>query len=71
MLDDLSDMVLDIDTIIHHGHAAKTLLAIIDDQKADHIYLGRHGASRLAIAIVGSTTNSITQASPVPVTVVP
>jgi nucleotide-binding universal stress UspA family protein len=67
----LSDQVGEVQSIIHHGHPAKTLLALIDEHKVDHVYIGRHGASRLAIAIVGSTTNSIIQASPVPVTVVP
>ena len=67
----LSDQVGDVQSIIHHGHPAKTLLALINERKVDHVYVGRHGSTRLAIAIVGSTTNSIIQASPVPVTVVP
>ena len=67
----LADLNLDIERVIHHGHAAQTILSLVEEHKAEHIFIGRHGASRLAIAIVGSTTNSIIQASPVPITVVP
>jgi nucleotide-binding universal stress UspA family protein len=67
----LADLNLDIETVVHHGHAAQTLLTLMEGHKVGHIFIGRHGASRLTIAIVGSTTNSIMQASPVPITVVP
>ena len=71
MVDLLADAVIDVRTITHHGHAAKTLLNMIEENDIDHVFIGRRGASRLAIALVGSTTNSIIQASPVPITVVP
>jgi nucleotide-binding universal stress UspA family protein len=71
MVTSLSDQVGKVQSIIHHGHPAKTLMTLIDEHKVDHVYIGRHGSTRLSIAIVGSTTNSIIQASPVPVTVVP
>jgi len=71
MVDLLADQIIDIETVIHHGHAAKTLLTMIEENDINHVFIGRRGASRLAIALVGSTTNSIIQASPVPITVVP
>jgi nucleotide-binding universal stress UspA family protein len=67
----LAGLKVTVAVAVHHGHAAKTLLNLVEDHNAGHIFIGRHGASRLAIAIVGSTTNSIIQASPVPITVVP
>jgi len=71
MVASLAELGLDIEVIVHHGHAAQTLLTLAQDNKVQHIFIGRNSASRLAIAIVGSTTNSIIQASPVPITVVP
>ena len=71
MLEALNGKISDVETNIHHGHAAKTLLDLVEEHQVGHIFLGRHGASRLSIAMVGSTTNSIIQASKVPVTVVP
>ena len=60
-----------VESLIHHGHATETLLSIAKERQIDHIFVGRNGASRLEALIFGSTTNSLAQASPVPVTVVP
>ena len=71
LLDILEGKAIEIESTVHHGHATKTLLGLVQAHNVDHIFIGRHGASRLAIAIVGSTTNSLIQAADVPVTVVP
>lgn len=62
---------INVESVIHHGHATETLLSIAKEREANHIFVGRNGASRLEALIFGSTTNSLAQASPVPVTVVP
>ena len=67
----IGDKDVTVDSVLHHGHAAKTLLKMVDDYGATHVFIGRHGASRLEVAIIGSVANSIIQVSPVPVTVVP
>ena len=57
--------------IVHHGHATSILLEIAKEKSVDHIFVGRHGQSRIEAMLFGSTTNAMVQTSPVPVTVVP
>ena len=59
------------ETVLHHGNATSTLLDMIQKKNATHVFVGRHGQSRLEALIFGSTTNALAQSSPVPVTVVP
>ncbi len=62
---------VEIETLVHHGHATKLLMSIAAERKVDHIFVGRHGASMLERLMVGSTLNALIQASPLPITVVP
>lgn len=60
-----------VDGLIHHGHATEFILTTAKERGIDHIFVGRNGTTRLEALIFGSTTNSLAQAAPVPVTVVP
>jgi nucleotide-binding universal stress UspA family protein len=71
VLQALSDEGLDLQPLIHHGHPAKTLLSLAEEHSVEHLFIGRHGKTRLALAIIGSITNSLIQASPIPITTVP
>lgn len=71
MVKELKATGVSAETYLHHGHASRTLLSLVEEQNVSHIFIGRHGASRLEVLILGSTANSLVQAAPVPVTVVP
>ena len=59
------------EVIIHHGHATSLLMNLISEHGVTHVFVGRHGQSRLEALIFGSTANTLAQTAPVPVTVVP
>lgn len=62
---------LKVETVVHHGKIAETLLALTDQHGASQIYIGRRGESRMHTMIFGSVSAALVQTSPVPVTVVP
>jgi nucleotide-binding universal stress UspA family protein len=71
VLDRITAAGVSAEVTIHHGHATSTLVSIAKDKNVEHIFVGRHGQSRLGALLFGSTANGLVQTSPVPVTVVP
>jgi len=62
---------LKVETVVHHGKIAETLLDLADQHGVTQIYIGRRGESRMHTLIFGSVSAALVQTSPVPVTVVP
>ena len=62
---------LKVETVVHHGKIAETLLDLTDQHGVSQIYIGRRGESRMHAMIFGSVSAALVQTSPVPVTVVP
>lgn len=60
-----------VETVVHHGKIAETLLELGDQQGVSQIYIGRRGESRVHTMIFGSVSAALVQTSSVPVTVVP
>ena len=56
---------------VRHGHAAEVLSQLAKEHKAEQIFIGRRGLSKLKVMLFGSVAGSLVQISPVPVTVVP
>lgn len=57
--------------VIRHGHPAETIIELATTHAVQQVIVGRVGDSRFRQAIFGSLTGQLTQACPVPVTVVP
>ncbi len=62
---------INVETIVHHGKIAETLLDLGDQHGISQIYIGRRGESRMHAMIFGSVSAALVQTSSVPVTVVP
>jgi nucleotide-binding universal stress UspA family protein len=62
---------LNVETVVHHGKIAETLLDLGDRHGISQIYIGRRGESRMHAMIFGSVSAALVQTSSVPVTVVP
>ncbi len=60
-----------VETVVHHGKIAETLLDLGDQHGISQIYIGRRGESRMHAMIFGSVSAALVQTSSVPVTVVP
>lgn len=62
---------INVETVVHHGKIAETLLELGDQHGVSQIYIGRRGESRVHAMIFGSVSAALVQTSTVPVTVVP
>ncbi len=62
---------LNVETVVHHGKIAETLLTLGEEHGISQIYIGRRGESRVHALIFGSVSAAVVQVSTVPVTVVP
>ena len=62
---------LNVETVVHHGKIAETLLELGEQHGVTQIYIGRRGESRIQAMIFGSVSAALVQTSSVPVTVVP
>ena len=62
---------INVETVVHHGKIAETLLELGDQHGISQIYIGRRGESRMHAMIFGSVSAALVQTSSVPVTVVP
>ena len=62
---------INVETVVHHGKIAETLLDLGDQHGISQIYIGRRGESRMHTMIFGSVSAALVQTSSVPVTVVP
>ncbi len=62
---------LNVETVVHHGKIAETLLELGTQYGVTQVYIGRRGESRVQTMIFGSVSATLVQASTVPVTVVP
>lgn len=58
-------------TVLKYGHIADTLCKIAKEEGASQIVIGRTGHSDLSARLFGSVANSLAQAAPVAVTIVP
>ena len=59
------------EAVVRHGHPAESIIAIAAEAKAEHIFIGRKGQSRMGALLFGSVAGSLVQTSSVPVTVAP
>ena len=62
---------LNVETVVHHGKIAETLLVLGEQHGVTQIYIGRRGESRIQAMIFGSVSAALVQTATVPVTVVP
>lgn len=62
---------IELETRVRHGHVADVLVEFARELGASQIFIGRHGHARGLRHFFGSVVNSLVQASPVPITVVP
>ncbi|MGB5329284.1 MAG: universal stress protein [Gammaproteobacteria bacterium] len=62
---------LNVETVVHHGKIAETLLELGEQHGVTQIYIGRRGESRMHAMIFGSVSAALVQTASVPVTVVP
>jgi nucleotide-binding universal stress UspA family protein len=62
---------LNVETVVHHGKIAETLLELGEKHGVTQIYIGRRGESRIQAMIFGSVSAALVQTATVPVTVVP
>ena len=62
---------LNVETVVHHGKIAETLLELGEQHGVTQIYIGRRGESRIQAMIFGSVSAALVQTATVPVTVVP
>ncbi len=67
----LKDLGLDVETLVHHGHPAKTVAELAIKHNAAQIFIGRTGETGLKTMLFGSVAANLVQTSAVPVTVVP
>lgn len=70
-VDALRGRGIDADTELRHGHAGELLCEIATSSGAAQIVIGRTGASALANRLLGGLALTLSQASPVPLTIVP
>lgn len=68
---DLKEKGIDADGAVRHGHIAKTLIALADENDATAIIVGRHGDAGFLSQFFGSVPGALIQAAGRPVTVVP
>lgn len=71
LLAKLGDYGIQIDAVVKYGNIAETLVNYANETKATHIFIGRHGGSKLSNRIFGSVPANLVQIADVPVTVVP
>jgi len=62
---------INVETVVHHGKIADTLLELGNQYGISQIFIGRQGESRVQAAIFGSVSAALIQTTSVPVTVVP
>lgn len=62
---------LNVETVVHHGKIAETLLELGEQHGVTQVYIGRRGESRIQAMIFGSVSAALVQTASVPVTVVP
>jgi nucleotide-binding universal stress UspA family protein len=62
---------LNVEGVVRHGHAADVLSQIAREMKANQIFIGRRGVSKLQALLFGSVASTLVQVAPVPVTVIP
>jgi len=62
---------LDIEILVRHGHAAQTIVGVIQEKDVAEVVIGRTGHTGWQAVVFGSTANTIAQTAPVPVTIVP
>jgi nucleotide-binding universal stress UspA family protein len=62
---------LKVESVVHHGKIAETLVDLARQYDVSQIYIGRLGESRVHSMIFGSVTAALIQTAEVPVTVVP
>ncbi|MFB6102966.1 MAG: universal stress protein [Haloplanus sp.] len=59
-----------LDTRIDVGSPARTIVAVADEDRYDHVVLGSHGREGVSRILLGSVAESVVRRSPIPVTVV-
>ncbi|MGI9353261.1 MAG: universal stress protein [Rhizobiaceae bacterium] len=67
----LRESGLEVESVVRHGHPAKTLIELAEKHNAAQIFIGRQGESGLKEMMFGSVAANLIQGSNVPVTVVP
>lgn len=61
----------EVETVVHHGNPAQTVIDLAGKYHAAQIFIGRTGESGLKTMLFGSVVANLVQTSTIPVTVVP
>lgn len=69
--DEIANLVANVGLVVRHGHIVQTLMKLIEEEHVDHVFTGRRGRSPVKALLLGSVASSLSQACPVPFTVVP
>lgn len=66
-----ADSGIEITSSVKYGGIGDTLIKIAQEEGANHIVLGRSDGSEMSSRLFGSVTISMSQGSPLPLTIVP
>ncbi len=62
---------VEVKPVLKYGQVAETIVNVANEEKANHIVIGRTGHSAMSTRLFGSVAGSLAQAAPTPVTIVP
>lgn len=68
---ELADKGIDIEILVRYGHAAQTIVGVIQEKDVAELVIGRTGHTGWQAVVFGSTANTVSQTASVPVTIVP
>ena len=71
LVEKLSGCSASIEGLVLHGHPAKMLNRVAQDNAASQIFIGRTGGSGISQLLFGSVASNLVQTAAVPVTVIP
>ncbi|MDR5673947.1 Nucleotide-binding protein, UspA family [Halalkaliarchaeum sp. AArc-CO] len=60
----------EVDSRVELGSPAERIVAVAEEEGADHIVVGSHGRSGVSRLLLGSVAERVVRTSPVPVTVI-
>jgi len=71
LLDKHADTGVTLSSEYHWGHPVDVIRKLAKKEKADQVFIGRRGRSRVADLILGSVANSLAHSLGVPIVLVP
>lgn len=70
-LEQLRESGVSVTGVVRHGHAARVIAGLAEEQETCMIIIGRRGLTGIKSILFGSVAGSLVQIANVPVTVVP